>query len=178
MVSVKVIRYTHNPLESTVHISHIAQHAVAGERHAFSVWSLQLEVSSCKLPVISSAAERSREILSRRSIVKREKFHTDYTDFHRIFSPTTDYARKRADCTESDEYFGIPRLRLGMTRSKLGLTGAARCSYEFECANKPRHGVNSSKGLSFRTEQSGVRKPVVVPSFRAEWSGVEKSSLK
>ena len=24
------------PLESTVHISHIAQHAVAGERHAFS----------------------------------------------------------------------------------------------------------------------------------------------
>jgi len=26
---------THNPLESTVHISHIAQHAVAGERHAF-----------------------------------------------------------------------------------------------------------------------------------------------
>ena len=27
---------THNPLESTVHISHIAQHAVAGERHAFS----------------------------------------------------------------------------------------------------------------------------------------------
>ena len=27
----------HNPLESTVHISHIAQHAVAGERHAFSL---------------------------------------------------------------------------------------------------------------------------------------------
>jgi len=27
----------HNPLESTVHISHIARHAVAGERHAFSL---------------------------------------------------------------------------------------------------------------------------------------------
>ena len=28
---------TYYPLESTVHISHIAQHAVAGERHAFSL---------------------------------------------------------------------------------------------------------------------------------------------
>jgi len=28
-------RDTYYPLESTVHISHIAQHAVAGERHAF-----------------------------------------------------------------------------------------------------------------------------------------------
>ena len=31
-----VIGDTYYPLESTVHISHIAQHAVAGERHAFS----------------------------------------------------------------------------------------------------------------------------------------------
>ena len=93
---------TYYPLESTVHISHIAQHAVAGERHAFLVSSLQLEVSSY-LPVISSAAERSREILLRRSIAKREKSHTDYTDFHRIISPPTNHARKRADCTEPDE---------------------------------------------------------------------------
>ena len=59
-------RDTYYPLKSTVHISHIAQHAVAGERHAFRVSSLQLEVSSY-LPVISSAAERSREILSCRT---------------------------------------------------------------------------------------------------------------
>ena len=72
MVHSTIIRDTYNPLESTVHISHIAQHAVAGERHAFRVSSLQLEVSSY-LPVISSAAERSREILSCRSIAKREK---------------------------------------------------------------------------------------------------------
>ena len=63
---------TYYPLKSTVHISHIAQHAVAGERHAFRVSSLQFAVSSCKLPVISSAAERSREILSCRSIAKRK----------------------------------------------------------------------------------------------------------
>ena len=67
MVHSTIIRDTYNPLESTVHISHIAQHAVAGERHAFRVSSLQLEVSSY-LPVISSGprpeGEGSREILS------------------------------------------------------------------------------------------------------------------
>jgi len=106
---------------------------------------------------------------------REKKSHTDYTDFHRIYSPTPNYARKRADCTEPDSDFWIPRLRLGMTRSKLGLTGAARCSYAFECANKPRHSVTFPKGLSFRMERSGEREPVVVPSFRAERSGVEKS---
>jgi len=34
---------------------------------------------------------------------REKKSHTDYTDFHGFFSPTTDYARKRADCTEPDE---------------------------------------------------------------------------
>ena len=53
-------------------------------------------------PVISSETKWSREILSRRSIANKEKSHTDYTDFHRISSPTTNYARKRADCTEPD----------------------------------------------------------------------------
>ena len=98
------------PLESTVHISHIAQHAVAGERHAFSLEEGRSQETedrmrgaelSCNLTqkqrkhpsfradldrrerevenshrakaVISSAAERSREILSCRSIAKREK---------------------------------------------------------------------------------------------------------
>jgi len=95
------------PLESTVHISHIAQHAVAGERHAFSFEedrsqkteyaerrrpsfradldrrervvekSFRAEphaetAETAETPVISSAAERSREILSRRSIAKRD----------------------------------------------------------------------------------------------------------
>ena len=128
-------RDTYYPLESTVHISHIAQHAVAGERHAFLVSSLQLEVSSY-LPVISSGprpeGEGSLEILScrtsrrnsgnkgnsssfraQRSGVEKsfyaetsrreKKSHTDYTDFHRIISPPTNHARKRADCTEPDE---------------------------------------------------------------------------
>ena len=34
---------------------------------------------------------------------REKKSHTDYTDFHRIFIPTTNYARKRADFTEPDE---------------------------------------------------------------------------
>ena len=73
---------THNPLESTVHISHIAQHAVAGERHAFSFEEDRSQETEDRMrgaelacrtsrrnsrnsrnPVISSAAERSREIL-------------------------------------------------------------------------------------------------------------------
>ena len=58
MRSAEVITGTYYPLESTAHISHIAQ---------------------------------------------GEKSHTDYTDFHRISSPTTNYARKRADCTEPDD---------------------------------------------------------------------------
>ena len=37
MASKPLMVEKHNPLESTVHISHIAQHAVAGERHAFSL---------------------------------------------------------------------------------------------------------------------------------------------
>ena len=42
---------------------------------------------TAETPVISSAAERSREILSCRSIAKRKKSHPDYTDFHRFLSP-------------------------------------------------------------------------------------------
>ena len=113
---------------------------------------------TAETPVISSAAERSREILSRRSIAKKQqkqrklpsfraqrsgveksfhaealrrekKSHTDYTDFHRNSSPTTDYARKRADYTE------------------------------------PRSGVVTQK----------EQKQWKLPSFRAQRSGVEKS---
>ena len=58
MRSAEVITGTYYPLESTAHISDIAQ---------------------------------------------GEKSHTDYTDFHRNSSPTTNYARKRADYTEPDE---------------------------------------------------------------------------
>ena len=90
------------PLESTVHISHIAQHAVAGERHAFSFEEDNSKKTEDRMrgaelarrtsrrnsgnnrtPVISSAAERSREILLCRSIAKREKNLTQIT---RIFT--------------------------------------------------------------------------------------------
>ena len=97
LMALKSLMYEkHNPLESTVHISHIAQYAVAGERHAFSLEEDRRQKTECaerRRPsfradldrrerevenshranaVISSAAERSREILSCRNIAKRD----------------------------------------------------------------------------------------------------------
>ena len=68
-----VIGDTYYPLESTVHISHIAQHAVAGERHAFSFEEDRSQETEDRMreaatAVISSGprpeGEGSREILS------------------------------------------------------------------------------------------------------------------
>ena len=71
---------TYYPLESTVHISHIAQHAVAGERHAFlfefAVCSWKLEVASCP----SFRAQRSGvEKSFHAEALRREKNLTQIT---------------------------------------------------------------------------------------------------
>ena len=149
MLSQNLSQESKSPV-SSVHISHITSVPPAGERHAFSVWSLQLpvwsvelpvissgprpegegsrEILSCrasrgnsgnkgngssfraqrsgveksflaephaetaktaKTPVISSAAERSREILSRRSIATERKNLSQIAQMTRISSPTT-----------------------------------------------------------------------------------------
>ena len=106
MVHSEFIRDTYYyPLESTVHISHIAQHAVAGERHAFSFEEDNSKKTEDRMrgaelarrtsrrnsgnnrtPVISSAAERSREILLCRSIATERKNLTQITQIFTDFS--------------------------------------------------------------------------------------------
>jgi len=197
MVHSTVIREIHNyPLESTVHISHIAQHAVAGERHAFLCREGRSQETEDRMREAELARRtsrrnsgntrhfersgaESRNPFKQKHRDREKKSHTDHTDFHRIYSPTTDYARKRADYTELDSDFWIPRLRLGMARSMWGNILARRNALTHSNAPTSRAAVSRPQnGLSFRTERSGERKPVVVPSFRAERSGVEKSSLK
>jgi len=81
--SLMVLENSKNPLHHSSYFTHVRSMPSAGERHAFRVSSLQLEVSSY-LPVISSGprpeGEGSREILSCRSIAKREKSHADSAD--------------------------------------------------------------------------------------------------
>ena len=115
---------TYYPLESTVHISHIAQHAVAGERHAFLFEKTEVRRQKTECAERSCHAETAETTETRETrenppsfraqrsgveksfhteaLRREKKSHTDYTDFHRNSSSTTNYARKQADCTEPD----------------------------------------------------------------------------
>ena len=159
---------TYYPLESTVHISHIARHAVAGERHAFRVSSLQLEVSSY-LPVISSAAERSREILSCRTSRRNSRNSGNTRHFerseaesrnpfmqkhceerkisHRLHRFSQNYQCADKLCSQASGLHGAAKRREETHRAKAVISSAAERSREIlsrrSIAKKKSHADNA-----------------------------------
>ena len=126
---------TYYPLESTVHISHIAQHAVAGERHAFlfektgvrrqktECWHAETAETAEPL-VISSEAERSREILSCRNIAKREKIS------HRLHRFSQNFQCADKLCSQASGLHGTAKRREETHRAKAVISSAAKRSRE------------------------------------------------
>ena len=131
------------PLESTVHISHIAQHAVAGERHAFSLEEDRRQETEDRMrgaelarrnsrnngnkgkpSVISSAAERSREILSCRSIAKREKIS------HRLHRFSQNFHSDDKLCSQASGLHGAAKQREETHRANAVISSAAKRSRE------------------------------------------------
>ena len=94
-------RDTYYPLESTVHISHIAQHAVAGERHAFSFE----EGSSKKTEDRMRGAELARRTSRRNSGNNRNIRHFERSEAESRNPFTPKHCEERKNLTQITQIF-------------------------------------------------------------------------
>ena len=146
------------PLKSTVHISHIAQHAVAGERHAFSLEEDRSQKTECWHAETAETREIARHF-ERSGAESRNPFTPKHCEerkiSHRLHRFSQNYQSDDGLCSQASGLHGTAKRREETHRAKAVISSAAERSREIlscrSIAKKKSH-ADSADNADFQSD--------------------------